>query len=139
MSSFKLEHLDHVAIIVNDIDISANWYEKVLGLKRVEFPKWNGVPIFMLSGNVGVALFPAINLDDVKKDTPVREIKIDHFAFQVSLKNFQKAKAHYKKLNQPFRYEDHDYFQSIYTFDPDGHEVELTTITEEGIAFFRNL
>lgn len=36
MSNFKIEQLDHVAIRVADMEISAQWYEKVPGLKRYQ-------------------------------------------------------------------------------------------------------
>jgi len=63
MSAFNIEFLDHVAIRVKDISISANWYKTVLGLKRYQLPEWGEFPIFMLANKTGVALFPA-NTDD---------------------------------------------------------------------------
>jgi catechol 2,3-dioxygenase-like lactoylglutathione lyase family enzyme len=45
----KIEFLDHVAIRVADIEASAKWYEKVLGLKRYQLPEWGDFPIFLLS------------------------------------------------------------------------------------------
>ena len=59
MTEFEIERLDHVAILVSDLEASATWYEKVLGLKRYQLPEWGDYPIFMLAGKAGVALFPA--------------------------------------------------------------------------------
>ncbi len=56
---FRINCLDHVAIRVKDIDLSAKWYEKVLGLKRLTFEEWGGFPVFMLAGKTGIAIFPA--------------------------------------------------------------------------------
>lgn len=32
----ELESIDHVALLVRDVERSARWYEEVLGLRRVE-------------------------------------------------------------------------------------------------------
>ena len=39
MPEFEIAFLDHVALHVKDMDIAANWYEKVLGLKKYQLPK----------------------------------------------------------------------------------------------------
>ena len=57
---FEIRFLDHVAIRVADIEISAKWYEDVLGLKKYELKEWGAVPVFMLANKTGLALFPAI-------------------------------------------------------------------------------
>lgn len=132
---FKINFLDHVAIRVRDIEASAAWYEKVLGLKRYQLPEWGPYPIFMLAGTSGVALFPA-NPEDPKIDRTSRNVKIDHFAFQVSREAFGQAQRHYETLGQEFQFQDHHYFHSIYTTDPDGHTVELTTLVGEFEEFY---
>ena len=123
----EIEFIDHVAIRVADMEASAAWYEKVLGLKRYKLPEWGDFPIFLLSGKSGIALFPA-NTTDIKLESTSRNVKIDHFAFNVTNENFEKAKKLYTELNLDFEIQDHYYFDSIYTKDPDGHTVELTTI-----------
>ena len=45
----KLNYLDHVAILAADMEKSAEWYNKVLGLKKYQVEKWGAFPIFMLS------------------------------------------------------------------------------------------
>ncbi|WP_281990717.1 VOC family protein [Aquimarina aggregata] len=130
-----IEFLDHVAIRVKDLKISSEWYQKVLGLKKYQLPEWREFPIFLLSGKTGIALFPA-NLNDPKLDFNSRNIKIDHFAFNVTNENFEKAKKRYTALNLDFNIQDHYYFHSIYTKDPDGHIVELTTIVVEEDGFY---
>ncbi|QHI36794.1 Metallothiol transferase FosB [Kordia antarctica] len=136
MIDFKLDFLDHVAINVKDMNASVAWYEKVLGLKRYQSPKWGEFPIFMLSGKTGIALFPA-NSNDPKLDLASNNVKIDHFAFQVSQESFAKAKQHYQDLGLTFTVKDHHYFHSIYTEDLDGHVVELTTLVVDEDAFYK--
>ena len=134
-SSIKIDFLDHVAIRVKDIELSANWYEKVLGLKRYKLKKWGEFPIFMLSNKSGIALFPA-NLTDDPLNPKSKNVKIDHFAFNVNKENFEKAIKKYEGLGLEFQIQDHHYFDSIYTRDPDGHTVELTTLKVDEKAFY---
>lgn len=132
----EIEFLDHVAIRVADLEASAKWYEKVLGLKRYQLPEWGEFPIFLLSGKSGIALFPA-NLTDAEIDRSSKNVKIDHFAFNVTNENFEKAKKRYTELDLSFNVQDHHYFESIYTKDLDGHTVELTTIKVSVREFYK--
>ena len=133
---FKIEYLDHVAIRVKDLELSANWYERVLGLTKYKLEEWGEFPIFMLSNKSGIALFPA-NLQDDTINQKSKNIKIDHFAFNVTRDNFEKAKVKYEDLGLKFQVTDHYYFDSIYTTDPDGHTVELTTIKVDALKFYK--
>jgi len=132
----EIEFLDHVAIRVADMEASAGWYEKVLGLKRCQLPEWGDFPIFLLSGKSGIALFPA-NTNDPMLEPTSRNVKIDHFAFNVTKENFEKAQKRYVELNLEFDIRDHHYFDSIYTKDLDGHTVELTTIKVNEENFYK--
>ena len=78
-----IEFLDHVAIRVRDLNLATEWYEDVLGLKRYQMPEWGEYPVFLLSGKSGVALFPA-KTTDTELDRNSKNVKIDHFAFQVT-------------------------------------------------------
>lgn len=127
MKPFEIQFLDHIAIRVANLETSIKWYEKTLGLKKYQFDEWGPFPVFMLSGKTGVALFPA-NLDHPKLNRNSRNVKIDHFAFNVTNENFEKAKKHLEEIEEEFEFQDHHFFHSIYLNDPDGHQVELTTI-----------
>lgn len=134
--SIKIDFLDHVAIRVKDLELSANWYEKVLGLKKYKLKEYGEFPIFMLCGKSGVALFPA-NLNDETLNQNSKNVKIDHFAFNVDRQNFDKAIKKYEKLGLEFNIQDHYYNDSIYTKDPDGHTVELTTIKVDEDSYYK--
>ena len=134
--SIKIDFLDHVAIRVADMEVSAKWYEDVLGLRRYQLPEWGDFPIFLFSEKSGIALFPA-NISDPELPQDSKNVKIDHFAFNVSKDNFKKAKKRYTELNLEFKIQDHHYFDSIYTKDPDGHTVELTTIKVDEKEFYK--
>lgn len=135
VSGFKIDTLDHVAIRVKDLEVSAKWYEDVLGLKPYVLEAWGEFPIFMLAGKTGIALFPANESNEVKNQDQ-NPIKIDHFAFHVSQEDFLKAQAQFRSTGIGFEFQDHTYFHSIYLRDPDGHEVELTTIVVDPSEFY---
>lgn len=135
-STFKIDCLDHVAILVKNMEASAQWYEKVLGLKKYQLPEWGEFPVFMLAGKTGVALFPA-NQDHTVLDSNSNNVRIDHFAFNVTNENFEKAKIRYQELDLKYSIQDHFYFHSIYTKDLDGHTVELTTLVVDNKSFYK--
>jgi len=135
MKPFQINFLDHVAIKVRDINVSIEWYERVLGLKRCILPEWGNYPVLMLAGKTGVAIFP-LKLSEVSSIKNI-EAKIDHFAFNVTKDDFEAAKFHYEKIRQEYQFQDHIYFHSIYTKDPDGHTVELTTIMNDDNSVYK--
>ncbi|MCB0374585.1 MAG: VOC family protein [Sinomicrobium sp.] len=135
MKPFEIAFLDHVAIRVKDLEVSAAWYEKALGLKRLQLPEWGAFPIFMLSGKTGIALFPAAP-DATGTASVSKNVRIDHFAFNVHREHFENAKKHYETLGIAYDFQEHCYFHSIYTKDPDGHTVELTTLTVDERDFY---
>lgn len=136
MPDFKIDFLDHVAIRVKDLEIAARWYEKVLGLKRYTKPEWYPSPVFMLGGKTGIALFPA-NQDDPQIPNASRNVRIDHYAFQLSRVDLDKAILHYEQMGLEYDFQDHHYFHSVYTRDPDGHKVELTALVVPEDQFYQ--
>ena len=118
------------------MEASAAWYEKMLGLKRMNIPEWGDFPVFMSCGKTGIALFPA-HLNDPKNNLQSKNTGISHFAFNVSNEDFHKAKVYYEELNLECTFQNHFYFHSLYIKDPDGHTVELTTIVVEEDDFYR--
>lgn len=145
--NFTIDGMDHVAIRVNDLDVAAQWYESVLGLKKYVLPEWGPFPVFMLAGRSGVALFP-VKKTETASDLNVPEASakaqeksqrtcVDHFAFHVSKENFEKARQKFTKMNIKYSFQDHHFFHSIYITDPDGHTVELTTIVVDPEKFYK--
>ena len=90
----------------------------------------------MHSKKCGVALFP-VNKENECIDSNPRSLKIDHFAFNVNRANFEIAKKKYAELKLEHNIQDHYYFDSIYTKNPDGYTVELTTIKVDEIEFYK--
>ncbi len=117
------------------MNTSIKWYKRVLGLRKYQLAKWGDYPIFLLSGKAGVALFPA-DQKHPELNQESKNVKIDHFAFHVSKENLEKAKDHYSSLGLEYSFQDHFYYHSIYTKDPDGHTVELTSLIVDEDSFF---
>lgn len=136
MKPFNINFLDHVAIRVKDLNVSVEWYCKVLGLKKYQLEKWGDFPIFMLSGKSGITLFPA-NLEHEKLNLESRNVKIDHLAFNVTNEDFKKAQNHFNSIGLSYQFQDHHYFHSIYLKDPDNHTVELTTLLVDETEFYK--
>ena len=123
---FDLQGLDHIAITVRDVEASAAWYARVLGLERRHPDVWGDVPTMMGVGETMIALFPVQG--DVPKPGPGRDvIAMRHFALRADRANYDKAKAELERRGIDYRFQDHIVSHLIYFHDPDGHQLEITT------------
>jgi len=50
-----------------------------------------------------------------------------HLAFRADRKNFLAAQDELKRRGIEFEFQDHEISHSIYFYDPDRHELEITT------------
>ena len=122
----ELEGIDHVALIVRDVERSANWYIEVLGFERLHERMWDGIPTFIGKGSTAIALFPIRN-NDSKSATRTSKIRMLHLAFRADHDGFLAAQEELKKRGIKFEFQDHEISHSIYFADPDGHQLEITT------------
>jgi catechol 2,3-dioxygenase-like lactoylglutathione lyase family enzyme len=120
----ELEGIDHVALSVRDVARSAQWYRDVLGLERQHGDVWGDVPAFIGRGTTAIALFP---IRDHDQKTAHGAIRMRHLAFRADRKNFLVAQDELKQRGIDFEFQDHEISHSIYFYDPDGHELEITT------------
>lgn len=123
---FSIECLDHVALLVKDLESSVEWYTRVLGLKRCHEGAWD-IPVVLCAGTTGVALFPAKDKEQSASPESRPSITMDHFAFRVSRADFEEAQRDFRRRDIRYEFQDHEIAHSIYIKDPDGYEVELTT------------
>lgn len=123
---FELEGLDHVALAVQDVKRSADWYVDVLGFERRYHGMWEGVPVFVARDKTAIALFPAGSAHA----SPSPSRKPDgmlHLALRATRKNFVAAQRELTSRGIAFHFQDHEISHSIYFRDPDGYEIEITT------------
>jgi catechol 2,3-dioxygenase-like lactoylglutathione lyase family enzyme len=54
---FQIQALDHVALAVGDQEVEESWYRDVLGLEREYAAEWGDIPVALMGGGSGLALF----------------------------------------------------------------------------------
>lgn len=122
----EVQRLDHVALLVRDVERAARWYQDVLGLDRQYEEVWGSFPAVVGKGGTSLALFPVDS--PTPKPPPDRgTICVRHIAFRVDGANFLAAQAALQRHGIAFNFEDHQVARSIYFKDPDGHQLEITT------------
>jgi catechol 2,3-dioxygenase-like lactoylglutathione lyase family enzyme len=121
--AFSLEGIDHVALLVRDVERSRTWYQDVLGLERRHERAWE-VPVMVGTGTSCVALFAA---PEGSAPAPPGAIAMAHLAFRVDRAGFEAAKQDLTAREIDWELQDHDIAHSIYFTDPDGHRLEITT------------
>jgi catechol-2,3-dioxygenase len=122
-SMFQIEALDHVALHVQDVQQSIDWYQSVLGMEqRTRYRNTTGLgnPVEMRVGDVGITLFPS------SPGQPVQHID-GHIAMRLTRANFEQAQAHLRQLGIDFQFVHYARCDGIYFNDPNGYQIELST------------
>jgi catechol 2,3-dioxygenase-like lactoylglutathione lyase family enzyme len=115
--------LDHVALHVSDLQVSADWYQKCCGFKVLH--KWSDV--WMVGrGNMKLGLYKTPNA--AKVANPDGTLVMDHFAFSVDGDKFQATIDELRAAGiKMTAVEDTGIAYSVFLTDPDGYQVEVTT------------
>jgi catechol 2,3-dioxygenase-like lactoylglutathione lyase family enzyme len=121
--------IDHVTLVVDDLDRSAGFYVDLLGMRRVDRPSFGFPGLWFQAGNTQIHLIlrhdgsgPAGLPDSVRNAGPGR---VFHFAFEVpdfpaALEKLKGAGVHVRGTGlRP------DGYNQLWCHDPDGHVVEL--------------
>ncbi|HEY2583458.1 MAG TPA: VOC family protein [Mucilaginibacter sp.] len=118
-----LKRFDHVGINIRDLQKSEDWYKQVFGFKILH--KWKTT--WMIGNSkMKIGLFQRPN--GVKIDSLDNTVAITHFAFLTDSAGFKKIQAFLKMKNIPFDPpEDTGIAYSIFIYDPDHHQIEITT------------
>jgi len=118
----QIQELNHVAIHVQDVEASCQFYQNVLRLESM--PR----PAFTFPG-AWFRLGPRQELHIIGDRTePVHSHnRGNHYALRVD--NLDEWEAHLKKANAPFRPRKMrpDGAWQVFVRDPDGHTIELFT------------
>lgn len=115
--------MDHVGINVTNLQRSADWYQEALGFTI--FHKWKTT--WMISrGDMHLGLFLRPNAKKI--DDLDNTLAITHFAYATDDKGFREAQDRLTKLGIKFDPpEDTGVAHSIFIYDPDGYQVEITS------------
>ena len=124
--SFAVRHIAHVEVYVQDIEASARWYDKVLGLKEIH--RWDPEPLMIGAGDTKLSLFKAA--EGAKRssfDRANSSMRWHRVAWLTDEEGFARAQEHLTGLGIPFRGPlDHVITKSICFKDPDNHRLEIT-------------
>ncbi len=131
VTMISIESLDRIALKVKDIEASASWYERILGLKRAGPSSWNSFPVYLQAGTIGIALIPS-STQKPSKVVSGDWLVLDHIAFRLSEANFHKAQTHLVSHGISFQVYEDSPFSSIVFKDPDGYRLELVSCQERG-------
>lgn len=135
MSEFKVEQLDHVEMLVDDLEAAVDWYRRVLGLREVG--RFDPHPVMIGAGGTLLALFSRLLTDGAEKgraQPPIPQPAPGYFrrvAFRTDADGFEAAQRHLVSQGIAFQGPvDHQVSWSIYFYDADGHPLEITTYRE---------
>ncbi|EDZ99868.1 Glyoxalase/bleomycin resistance protein/dioxygenase [Burkholderia sp. H160] len=130
--SFQLDSLDHLVLNVADVEVSAAWYARMLGMRRTEFASRTGTRVAMTYGNQKINLRPA-SADTVAWFTSREVVPGTADLCFVTAASPDDVKAHW--LAQGVAIEagpvERDgargKMTSVYCRDPDGNLIEVAT------------
>ena len=118
----SLRRIDHFALNVKSVEVSAKFYETVFGFPIVN--KWQGV---WMVGNdmIRIGLFEFPNATSI--DKPDERLVIAHVAFLTDEAGFKACVEQVEHLGIPHDpLADTGIAKSLFFHDPDGHELEIT-------------
>ena len=123
----RTHYLGHIVFYVRELDASLKFYEKILGLKRMEGGDLSFKAAALTSGRTHHELL-SIEIGDAPGPPPGPRRGVYHAGFKIgdSLDELKKAyRELYSAGIQVKGMSDHTISKSIYLYDPDGNEIEL--------------
>ena len=122
-SRINIGRIDHVALVVRDLQTSKKWYGEMFGFESLE-----SSPNSPYVGNAGVKLALLQIAEGSTFAPPVSQgARACHFAFGADRSAFDSYRARLDDLNMRYEELTHSDSESIYFSDPDGYMIEVTT------------
>lgn len=125
----RVKTLDHVTIVVKDLEHSRRFYCDVLGMQQVDRPNFSFAGRWFQAGPTQIHLILEHNESGpagILKPEQLRSSRTHHFAFEVD--DARAAARRLAELNVPVvsgPQERPDGAVQVFVADPDGHVVEL--------------
>lgn len=130
MSVLRVKHIDHVTLVVDDLDASQQFYCDLLGMDNVPRPNFSFDGRWFQAGPTQIHLIKATNesgLSGNLEPSERRTTRSHHLAFEVEDAEAAAAalEGHVTFVSPPKKRPD----GAVQAFvqDPDGHVVELCT------------
>ena len=123
----RTHYLGHIVFYVRDLETSLKFYEKVLGLKRIEGGELPFKAAALTSGRTHHELL-LIEVGDAPGPPPGPRRGFYHAGFKIGDSLDELKKAYHELLSAGVQVKgmsDHTISKSIYLHDPDGNEIEL--------------
>ena len=123
----RTHYLGHIVFYVRDLETSLKFYEKVLGLKRIEGGELPFKAAALTSGRTHHELL-LIEVGDAPGPPPGPRRGFYHAGFKIGDSLDELKKAYRELLSAGVQVKgmsDHTISKSIYLHDPDGNEIEL--------------
>ena len=123
----RTHYLGHIVFYVRDLETSLKFYEKVLGLKRIEGGELPFKAAALTSGRTHHELL-LIEIGDAPGPPPGPRRGFYHAGFKIGDSLDELKKAYRELLSAGVQVKgmsDHTISKSIYLHDPDGNEIEL--------------
>ena len=123
----RTHYLGHIVFYVRDLETSLKFYEKVLGLKRIEGGELPFKAAALTSGRTHHELL-LIEIGDAPGPPPGPRRGFYHAGFKIGDSLDELKKAYHELLSAGVKVKgmsDHTISKSIYLHDPDGNEIEL--------------
>lgn len=134
-TSIRVKAIDHVTVVVRDLETSRKFYVDTLGMRQVPRPGFNFAGMWFQAGATQVHLIQEHpGSDPAGFHTPAENVgagRTMHFAFEVD--NARQAAEELRRLGVRIRGGPSlrpDGPVQIWCYDPDGHVVELFSRAE---------
>ena len=123
----RTHYLGHIVFYVRELETSLKFYEKILGLKRIEGGDLSFKAAALTSGRTHHELL-LIEVGDRPGPPPGPRRGFYHAGFKIGDSLDELKKAHHELYSAGIQVKgmsDHTISKSIYLHDPDGNEIEL--------------
>ena len=116
MTGLQITRIDHVSVVITDVERSRRFYREILGLTEIAKPRtFDFVVLWFDLGNQQLHL--------LHKDEP-DSLSPRHFALRVA--DIQAARSHFQERDIPIQETTPiPYCDRFFVFDPDGNRIEI--------------